>query len=103
MLEVGRSVKFGLVPPGDEVSTSGDDRSPSGTEGSRKEAMASGTEGGRDISGRVGRDSRSKSVGRMVGNAGIEGSCTKSFDSNSNFETISLVSTCCPHVVLGWK
>ena len=108
MLEVERSVKFGLIPPGDEeitsetpsgdkVSPSGDDGSPSGTEGSKKEAMASGTEGGRGRSGRVDRDggdSRSRSVGRLVGNAGIEGSCTESFDSNSNVETISLASTC---------
>ena len=47
MLEDERSVKFGLIPPGDEeiasetpsgdkVSPSGDDRSPSGTEGSQK-------------------------------------------------------------------
>ena len=46
-LEVGRSVKFGLIPPGDEeitsetpsgdkVSPSGDDGSPSGTKGSKK-------------------------------------------------------------------
>ena len=45
MLEVERSVKFGLIPPGDEeitsetpsgdkVSPSGDDGSPSGTKGS---------------------------------------------------------------------
>ena len=47
MLEDERSVKFGLIPPGDEeiasetpsgdkVSLSSDDRSPSGTEGSQK-------------------------------------------------------------------
>ena len=82
------------------MSPSGDDRSPSGTEGSQKEAIASGTEGGRGrsgIGGRsgiVGRDGRSGSVDGLMGNAGIEGRCAGSFDSNSNVETISSASTC---------
>ena len=108
VLENEGSVKFGLISPGDKDifsesrsrdkgSPSDDNGSPSGTEGSKKETRASGTEGGRGRSGRVDGDrgdSRSRSVGRLVGNAGIEESCTESFDSNSNIETISLASTC---------
>ena len=108
------SKKFGLIPPGDKESTSeapsGDKESPSsnngslsGTEGRQKEAIASGTEGGRGrsgrvgksgISGREGRDGRSGRLGRLIGNSGIDGSCTKSSDLNSNVETISFTSTC---------
>ena len=105
MLEDERSVKFGLIfpkdegmasetPSGDKASPSGDDRSPSGTEESQKEAIASGTEGGRGRSGIVGRDGRSGSVGGLMGNAGIEERCAESSDSNLNVETISSASTC---------
>ena len=114
MLVAEISVKFDMIPPGDEeitseapsgdkVSPSDDDGSPSGTEGRRKDAIALGTEGRRGssgidgksgIDGREGSVGRSGSVGRLVGRFGIDGSWCVSSDSNSNVETISSASIC---------
>ena len=115
MLVAEISVKLGLIPPGDKEITSeapsgdkespfGEDGSPSGTDRRRKDTMTSGIERRRGGSRRVcksgifrreGRDGMSGMVGRLIGNFGIDGSCSVSSDSNSNVESISSASTCC--------
>ena len=118
MLVVEISVKFGIIPPRDEETTSETpsrdngspsacDGTPPGTEGRRKDAIASGNEGRRGGSGTVGklgREGRDDRLvgrfridGRLVGRFGIDGndgSCRVFSVSVSKVGTISSASTC---------
>ena len=77
MLVAEISVKLGMIPRGDKETTSeapsGDDGSPSGTEGRRKDAIALGNEGRSGGSGTVGKIGREGRDGRLVGRFGIDG------------------------------
>ena len=77
MLVAEISVKSGIIPPGDKETTSkapsGDDGSPSGTEGRQKDAIASGNEGRRGGSGTVGKLGKEGRDGRFVGKFRIDG------------------------------
>ena len=111
MLVAEISVKFGMIPPRDKETTSeapsGDDGSPSGTEGRRKDAIALGNEGRSGGSGTVGKIGREGRDGRLVGRFGIDGrlvgrfgidgndrSCKVFSVSVSKVGTISSASTC---------